>query len=114
MIVTSIDKPTRLAVKYGGRSLSGSREFNQDALIVKSPKARSELELKGIVACIADGASCSDLGQQASHTSVTQFVLDYYTTPESWGVKRSVGKVLNALNSWLFYQGEKQSLNHNS
>jgi len=114
MIVTPIDKPTTLTVRYGGRSLCGARTQNQDALIVKCPSDKSELELKGVVACVADGASCSDLGHQAAHTGVTQFVLDYYTTPDSWGVKRSAGKVLDALNSWLFHQGEKQSLNHNS
>ncbi|MCL9782537.1 bifunctional protein-serine/threonine kinase/phosphatase [Vibrio sp. S4M6] len=113
MIVTQIEKPTKLAVRFGGRSLAGAKHQNQDALIVKSPTLRTELELKGVTACIADGASCSDFGQQASHTGVTQFVLDYYTTPDSWGVRRSASKVLDALNSWLFHQGETQSLNHN-
>lgn len=104
----------QLKVDYGGYSNQGARDTNQDALMVRSPENTSELSLKGIVACMADGASCSEHGQQASHTAVTQMALDYYATPESWGVKRSAGKVLDALNRWLFQQGEQQALSHNS
>lgn len=104
----------QLKVEYGGYSNQVTRDTNQDALMVRSPTDTSELSLKGIVACMADGASCSEHGQQASHTAVTQMALDYYATPESWGVKRSAGKVLDALNRWLFQQAEQQALSHNS
>ncbi len=104
---------SRLDIRFGGCSLQGLRDENQDALIVKHPTSTSELELKGSIACIADGVSCSDHGQQASHTSVMQFVSDYYATPASWTIKHSVQKVLKALNSWLFSSSEKQNLSHN-
>ncbi|MBW3696147.1 bifunctional protein-serine/threonine kinase/phosphatase [Vibrio sp. T187] len=103
----------QLELRYGGCSLQGLRDENQDALIVKHPSTLSERELKGSIACIADGVSCSDHGQQASHTSVIQFVTDYYATPNSWTVKHSGQKVLTALNSWLFNSSEKQNLAHN-
>ncbi|NOH98843.1 bifunctional protein-serine/threonine kinase/phosphatase [Vibrio sp. 99-70-13A1] len=104
----------QLELRYGGCSLQGRRDENQDALIVKHPKLTAERELKGSIACIADGVSCSSHGQQASHTSVMQFVTDYYATPNSWTVKKSAQKVLTALNSWLFSSSEKQNLSHNS
>lgn len=96
-----------LLLTYGGCSLQGRRDENQDAFLVKYPSSRTELDFKGSIACIADGVSCSDQGQKASHTSVMQFSNDYYATPDSWGVKRSVTKVLTALNTWLFTQSER-------
>jgi protein phosphatase len=103
----------QLEIAYGGCSLQGRREENQDALIVKHPSSLTERDHKGSIACIADGVSCSDYGQQASHTSVMQFVSDYYATPNSWSVKHSAHKVLTALNSWLFNSSEKTGLSHN-
>ncbi|MBV1874598.1 MAG: protein kinase, partial [Gammaproteobacteria bacterium] len=32
---------------------------------------------------------------------------DYYSTPDSWGVKKSTTQVLTALNRWLFSQGRQ-------
>jgi protein phosphatase len=102
----------KLSVSYGGYSSAGTKEINQDAFLVYSPTSNKEKENKGIAACIADGVSCSAQGQQASQTAVVQFINDYYSTPDSWGVKRSVSKVLTALNSWLYYQGSQQTMLH--
>ncbi|PSW18445.1 bifunctional protein-serine/threonine kinase/phosphatase [Photobacterium sanctipauli] len=102
-----------LRVRVGGQSVAGVREANQDAFAVRIPDKQAELEHAGIVACIADGVSCSENGQQASHTAVTQFIDDYYAAPATWGARYTVGKVLNALNQWLFAQGDLQQLNHN-
>ncbi len=109
----------QLTLKFGGYSNKGVRDENQDAIIVKYPKTRSEQELKGSVACIADGASCSEHGQKASHTSVMQFIDDYYATPKSWSIQRSAQKVLTSLNSWLFNSSVSnihpaQQVNHNA
>ena len=76
------------------------------------PTSYSEKKYKGVVASLADGVSCSNNGQQASQTSVTQFINDYYCTAESWSVKLSASKVLNSLNRWL-YQHSKGDLRHN-
>ncbi|MEL0630675.1 protein kinase domain-containing protein [Psychromonas aquatilis] len=101
-----------LKVCLGGYSTAGNREVNQDAFAVKDPYLRSERNNKGIVACVADGVSCSNKGQQASHTSVTQFINDYYSTNNSWDVKQSASKVLSSLNSWLF-QHNQEDVRHN-
>jgi len=101
-----------LKVCIGGYSTAGNREVNQDAFAVKDPYSSSERNNKGIVACVADGVSCSNKGQQASQTSVTQFISDYYSTSNSWDIKQSASKVLNSLNSWLF-QHNQDDLRHN-
>jgi len=105
---------SQLNVNYGGCSLPGTRNENQDAFLVNVPALSNELSHKGVVACIADGVSCSDQSQQASHTATMQFITDYYATPDSWSVKHSASKIITTLNSWLFEQGTKQDLMHNS
>lgn len=106
-----VTKKAQLELAIGGFSDAGTREVNQDAFAVKVPSSYSEKQYKGIVASLADGVSCSSNGQQASHTSVTQFITDYYCTPDSWSVKLAAGKVLNSLNGWL-YQQSKADLRH--
>ncbi len=96
----------KLAVSFGGFSTAGKKAQNQDAFAAKMPVNDQALSYKGAVACIADGVSCSENAQQASQTSVVQFVEDYYSTPDSWKVKKSVGRVINALNAWLFHHGQ--------
>ncbi|GLS92246.1 protein kinase [Psychromonas marina] len=102
----------QLELCIGGFSDAGVREVNQDAFAVKVPTSYSEKKYKGIVASVADGVSCSNNGQQASQTSVTQFINDYYCTAESWSVKLSASKVLNSLNGWLYHHS-KGDLRHN-
>ncbi|MGP8305496.1 protein kinase domain-containing protein [Vibrio sp. YIC-376] len=92
-------------IEFSGCSLTGKRAENQDAFIVKYPSTHDELAYKGVVACIADGVSCSNQAQQASQTATTQFVTDYYATPSSWSIKRSASELLTSLNSWLYNQG---------
>ncbi len=96
----------KLAVSVGGYSIAGKKVQNQDAFAAKVPVNDQSLSYKGVVACIADGVSCSENAQQASQTSVVQFIEDYYSTPDSWKVKKSAGRVINALNAWLFHHGQ--------
>jgi serine/threonine protein kinase/serine/threonine protein phosphatase PrpC len=108
----STEVAKKLDIVIGGYSSAGKRDVNQDAFAVKKPSSYSEKKFKGIVACIADGVSCSNNGQQASQTSVTQFINDYYCTNESWDVKKSASKVLNSLNAWLYHHS-KDDARHN-
>ncbi|WP_022940973.1 bifunctional protein-serine/threonine kinase/phosphatase [Psychromonas hadalis] len=103
----------QLELCIGGFSDAGTRATNQDAFAVKVPSSYSEKQYKGIVACLADGVSCSHNAQQASQTSVTQFINDYYCTPDSWSIKLSASKVLNSLNGWLYHHS-KENLRHDS
>lgn len=103
----------KLAVVFGGFSSAGIKEVNEDAFAAYQPDT-SLADYKGIALCIADGVSCSDQAQLASTTSVTNFVQDYYSTPDSWDVKTAVARVLSSLNSWLFHHGQQASARHNS
>lgn len=99
-------KAHSLKVSVGGYSCSGPKAENQDAFAVHCPPENSaELTYKGWVACLADGVSCSENAQRASQTAVSNFINDYYSTSDTWGVKKSAAKVLSSLNSWLFHHG---------
>ena len=112
--VTLKSKPTpTLNVAVGGKSIAGLRAEDQDAFAVNQPKNHNAVTYKGITACIADGASCSHNGQQASQLSVTQFITDYYATPDTWSVKQSARRVLMALNDWLYHHSQLTPLRHN-
>jgi len=76
----------KLAVERGGYSSAGIKPHNEDAFAAYVPHG-NVLALKGVTACIADGASCSDNAKLASETSVTHFINDYYSTPDTWPVK---------------------------
>ena len=85
-----------LGISYGGASLAGGRAVNEDAFAA-APTDR----LKGAVAVIADGLSSCRFAQKASQTAVTEFIDEYLATPETWTVKASAARVLNALNRWF-------------
>lgn len=103
MDVIGIDyKP--LEVEFGGHSTAGIKGQNQDAFAAWQPEPPVRM-LKGCVAAVADGVSCSERSAEASQVSVTDFISDYYSTPDTWSVKESASRVLNALNSWLYQNG---------
>ncbi len=85
----------------------GRKEVNQDFHDICIPE-EPQLTHKGIAIALADGISSSEVSQTASKTSVTSFLLDYFSTPESWSVQKSAQRVITATNSWLYAQ-TKQS-----
>ncbi|MEZ0150894.1 MAG: protein kinase [Candidatus Reddybacter sp.] len=85
-------------------SVAGAKPQNEDAIGIRIPEGLT-LTNKGAVAVIADGVSAAEAGKEASETCVHNFLSDYYSTPDSWGVKKSTTQVLTALNRWLFGQG---------
>ncbi len=94
---------TKLSITTGQYSDKGHKPLNQDFHAVMTP-TEPLLSSKGIALALADGVSSSEVSQQASETSVTGFLQDYYCTSESWSVKTSVQRVLHATNSWLYAQ----------
>ncbi len=102
-----------LAVIYGGYSTAGLKAENQDAFAAYQPTL-GITRYKGIAACVADGVSCSENAQHASTTSVTTFLRDYYSTPDSWDVKTAAQRVLGPLNAWLYHHGQQASARHNA
>jgi len=100
----------KLEVRIGQYSDKGSKATNQDfygAMLPQQPL----LDTKGIAIAIADGISSSEHGHVASESCVTGLLEDYFCTPETWSVKKSVEQVLTALNTWLYSQG-RHELNH--
>lgn len=110
---TRADTMTKeLKIAFGGASDAGIKTRNEDAFAAVLPSSQTR-RTKGAVACIADGVSCSENAQLASETSVTTFIQDYLSTPESWDVKSASARVLSSLNSWLYHQGQVALARHN-
>ncbi|NND82084.1 MAG: bifunctional protein-serine/threonine kinase/phosphatase [Gammaproteobacteria bacterium] len=105
----SPENAPRLILQFGGNSDRGVKASNEDAFTALLPTEKSTRKYKGAAACIADGASCSSNAQLASQTAVTNFISDYFSTPDYWSVKQSAVKVIGAINSWL-YQQRRQDL----
>ena len=93
-----------LSLKFGGYSDSGVKASNEDAFTAVLPSEPNVRKYKGAAACIADGVSCSDNAQVASQTAATNFVSDYFSTPDFWTVQQSASKVIGSINSWLHQQ----------
>lgn len=102
---------SELNVTFGGYSSAGKKSENQDAFAACQPTL-AQARYKGVALCLADGVSCSRHAQQASVTSVTHFLQDYYSTPDSWDVKTAAARVLSSLNAWLFHHGQQASARH--
>lgn len=96
----------QLKVSISQYSDKGRKEINQDFHDVRIPK-EPQLSNKGIAVAIADGISSSDVSQVASKVCVTSFLMDYFSTPETWSVKKSATRVLASINSWLYSQSKQ-------
>lgn len=90
----------KLRVSVGQHSESGRKAVNQDFYGFRVP-VEPQLSSKGIAVALADGIGSSEVSQVAAEFAVMGFLDDYYCTPESWSVRRSVDRVLDATNSWL-------------
>lgn len=92
-----------MKLSRGQCTSSGLKSINQDSQDIAIPDELT-LKQKGAVAIICDGISSSSVSQQASFSAVQRFLEDYYCTSELWGVKGSIGKVLNHINCFLLSQ----------
>jgi len=90
----------RLKVRVGQHSDRGRKAVNQDFYGFRVP-AEPQLSAKGIAIALADGIGSSDVSQVAAEFAVMAFLDDYYSTSETWSVRKSAGRVLSAANSWL-------------
>lgn len=102
-----------LKLSFAGKSSAGIRAHNQDAFAVHHSQDSQVLTHKGVIACLADGVSCSQNGQLASQICVTQFIQDYLSTADTLSVKQAANQVLSALNAWLHHHSQQSELRHN-
>ena len=105
MIAKPAHHPAGPRIRLGQYSIAGAKERNDDSYGVVVPEG-ALLVTHGIAMAIADGMSSSEGGKEASESCVKSFLEDYYCTHASWTVKKSVGVVLQAINGWLFAQGQ--------
>lgn len=96
-----------LKIRCGQYSDAGVKAENQDAIGFYAPDNPLLLENKGAVGAIADGISSSEQAREASHAAINGFITDYFSTPDTWSVKQSGGKVLTAINVWLCGQSHQ-------
>lgn len=92
--------PTDLKVSIGQYSDKGRKEINQDFHGALFPDGM-DLQMKGIAVALCDGISSSKVSQIAAESTVKSFLTDYYCTADTWTVKTSGQRVIQATNSWL-------------
>ncbi|MCY1395020.1 Serine/threonine-protein kinase PknD [compost metagenome] len=98
-----------LQLSYAQASATGPRPENQDALRLVTP-APALAASQGYLFALADGVSqCAD-GGLAARSSLQALALDYYSTPETWGVAQALDRLLLAQNRWLQANGGGQPL----
>lgn len=98
-----------LQLSFAEASAIGPREENQDALRLVTP-APALAASKGYLFAIADGVrQCAD-GGLAARSTLQALALDYYATPETWGVAQALDRLLLAQNRWLQANGGGQPL----
>ena len=97
-----------LWVEVGHASLTGPRERNEDFCGVVTPQG-SDLDNKGIVAAVADGIGGHRGGREAAEYTVRGLLADYYATPDTWSVTRSIDAVATALNRWVIAEGGRNA-----
>ena len=98
-----------LQLSVAQASAIGPRAENQDALRLVTP-APELAASKGYLCAIADGVSqCAD-GGLAARSTLQALALDYYATPQTWGVAQALARLLLAQNRWLQANGGGQPL----
>src|SRR5260221_8804540 len=95
--------PRELKISVGQHSDQGRKETSQDFHGVRMPNGPA-VRLKGLAIVLADGISSSNVSHIAAESAVKGFLADYYCTSESWSVRTSAQRVLEATNSWLHSQ----------
>jgi len=101
-----------IQLSLGQYSNKGRKEINQDFHDIRIPQ-EPQLSLKGVAIAIADGISSSQVSQIASKTCVTSFLNDYFSTPDTWSVKKSAQRVISSINSWLYSENNKHYYDKN-
>lgn len=93
-----------LQLSFAHFSANGPRPENQDASRQVTPMPGLAAS-KGYLFALADGVSqCVD-GGLAARSTLQALALDYYATPETWGVAQSLDRLLLAQNRWLLANG---------
>ena len=103
-----IERVSAVKASVGFASETGPRKRNEDfagaVFGPELPEARRD-----IVAAIADGIGGSKGGRVAAETAVRGFLDGFCDLPETMEVRRAAARVLNALNGWIYSQGQRDA-----
>jgi protein phosphatase len=94
----------RIALDH--RSIRGRRASNEDYAGAAAPDGELA-EHKGILLVVADGVGGHARGREASEYAVRSLLADYYATPDTWSIEKSLATVLQAINRWLLGEARK-------
>ncbi len=94
----------RVAVAHS--TLAGRRSRNEDFVGATTPEG-AELAARGMLLVVADGLGGHAKGREAAEYTVRNLLVDYYATPDTWGVAKSLDTVLQAANRWLLAHARK-------
>lgn len=97
-----------LKASSGYASATGARDSNEDFLGIVMPEGNL-LEMKGVLAALADGVGSSGGGREAAEYSVRGLLADYYATSDTWAIPHALDKVLQAINRWLLTQSSSRN-----
>ena len=97
----------KLQIQVGQHSESGPRPRNEDRFGVVTPEG-AVLAAKGALLAVADGVGGAAGGLEAARYTVRGLMADYYATPDTWPVSRSLQAVLEAVNAWVHAEGRKR------
>jgi len=98
-----------LKVSAAQHSDKGPKAVNDDALALHLPEGFGR-SAQIMIAAIADGVSSAESGGPAAMIATRNFCSDFLATDLNWSVKTAGYKVLDAINRWLYGQG--QHYNH--
>jgi len=96
---------TGLTIDIGQYSEKGDKAKNDDFYAALVPRDAT-LETHGICCVVADGMGATELAAESSEQCVKAFLSDYYSTPESWSVRKSGSQVISSINRWLLAQNQ--------
>ena len=104
--VSGSEAGTQLRVRLAQITDRGQHARNQDCHGACVPAA-GVLITKGAAFAIADGIGSSEVGHLASEIAVRSLLDDYFSTPDSWSIKKSAHRVIDATNTWLYAQSHR-------
>src|SRR5690606_8855578 len=104
--LTPLKVMSALQVSLGHASQQGPRPRNEDFVGAASPAGR-RAAATGVLLEVADGVGGHARGREAAEQTVRSLLADYYATPQTWGVDKSIDTVLGAVNRWLLGQSAK-------
>ncbi|MGH6818821.1 MAG: bifunctional protein-serine/threonine kinase/phosphatase [Methylovirgula sp.] len=103
-----IERLSGVKASAGFASDAGPRKANEDfagtVFGLELPQPRRD-----IVAAIADGIGGAKGGRIAAETAVRGFLDGFCDLPETMEVRHAGARVLNALNGWIYSQGQRDA-----